>query len=58
MKCHGWRRSKLGILKSALLVAGFTFTTGFSIGSAYVPAAGLLVLAALAAALPGFGRRV
>lgn len=52
-----WRRRRLGVLTSALLVAGFTFITGFSIGNAYIPAAGLLLLATLVAALPGFGRR-
>ena len=52
-----WRRSRVGVGASALLFAGFTFVTGFSIGKAYVPAAGLLILAAVLAALIGFGKR-
>ena len=52
-----WRRSGVGVGAFALLFAGFTFVTGFSIGNAYVPAAGLLILAAVLAALIGFGKR-
>jgi len=52
-----WRRSRVGVVASALLFAGFTFATGFSIGNAYVPAAGLLILAAVLVALIGFGKR-
>jgi hypothetical protein len=52
-----WRRSRIGVGASALLVVAFTFVTGFSIGSAYVPAAGQLILAAVLAALIGFGKR-
>jgi hypothetical protein len=52
-----WRRSRVGVGASAVLFAGFTFITGFSIGNAYVPAAGLLILAALLAAVAGFGKR-
>jgi FtsH-binding integral membrane protein len=52
-----WRRSRVGVGASALLFAGFTFVTGFSIGNAYVPAAGLLILAAVLAASIGFGKR-
>lgn len=52
-----WRRSRVGVGASAVPFAGFTFITGFSIGNAYVPAAGLLILAALLGAAAGFGRR-
>jgi hypothetical protein len=52
-----WRRSRIGVGASALLFAAFTFVTGFSIGNAYVPAAGLLILAAVLAGVVGFGKR-
>ena len=52
-----WRRSRIGVSASALLFAGFTFVTGFSIGNAYIPAAGLLIVAAVLATLMGFGKR-
>jgi hypothetical protein len=51
------RRSRVGVGASAALFAGFTFVTGFSIGNAYVPAAVLLILAAVLAAVVGFGGR-
>jgi hypothetical protein len=52
-----WRRSRIGVGTSALLFAGFTLVTGFSIGGAYVPAAGLLILASVLAGAVGFGKR-
>jgi hypothetical protein len=50
-----WRRSRVAVGASALLFAGFTFVTGFSIGAAYLPAAIVLVMAAVVAAVDGFG---
>lgn len=50
-----WRRSRVGVGVSALLFASFTFVTGFSIGNAYVPAAGFLIGAAVLAGAAGFG---
>ena len=47
-----WKRRRVGVVVSAVLFAAFTLVTGFSIGNAYVPAAGLLVLGA---ALPAIG---
>ena len=41
------RRGVLGF--AALLLAVFTFISGFSIGSGYLPASGLLILAAVMA---------
>jgi len=50
--CRG-RRVTLGV--AALVLAVFTFITGFSIGAAYIPAAGLLIVAAGCAAVAGAG---
>ena len=47
---HG-QRVTLGV--AALLLAVFTFISGFSIGGAYIPAAGLLLVAAGWAAVAG-----
>jgi hypothetical protein len=49
---RGWRVT-LGV--AALLLAVFTFIAGFSIGGAYIPAAGLLIVAAGWAAVAGTG---
>jgi hypothetical protein len=40
---------------AALLLAVFTFISGFSIGGAYLPAAGLLIVATGRAAVAGSG---
>jgi hypothetical protein len=50
------RRTAGRTLRETVLVAASNFVTGFSIGNAYVPAAGLLILAAALAAAAGFGR--
>lgn len=47
------RRVTLGV--AAVLLAVFTFISGFSIGGFYLPAAGLLVVAAGWAAIAGTG---
>jgi uncharacterized membrane protein YfcA len=52
-----WRHSRVGLWASALLFAAFTFITGFSVGKAYVPAAGSLLLAAMLGAFIGSRRR-
>jgi hypothetical protein len=49
-----WRGSRVGVVILAVLFAAFTFVAGFSIGAAYVPAAGLLLWAALVAVVEGF----
>ncbi len=49
---NGWRVT-LGV--AALLLAVFTFISGFSIGGAYIPAAWLLIVAAGWAAVAGTG---
>jgi hypothetical protein len=52
-----WRSRRVVLGFSAFLLAVFTFISGFSIGRGYVPASGLLVLAAVLAAFPGSGQR-
>jgi hypothetical protein len=44
------RRARVGFFGTALLMVLFCFVTGFSIGSSYLPAAALLLLAILPAA--------
>ena len=50
-----WRSHRVVLGIAAFLLAVFTFISGFSIGRGYVPASGLLVLAAVLAAFPGTG---
>jgi hypothetical protein len=51
-----WRSHRLVLVFAAFLLAVFTFISGFSIGAGYLPASGLLLLAA---AMPsGVGRIV
>jgi hypothetical protein len=52
-----WRGRRVGLGGSALFFAGFTIIAGFSIGGAYLPAAGSLILATLLAMLFGSGKR-
>ena len=51
------RGSRIGLGVAALSFSGFTFVSGFSIGGAYLPAAGSLILATLFAMLLGSGKR-
>jgi hypothetical protein len=46
-----WRNHRGMLGFAALLLAVFSFISGFSIGSGYLPASGLLVLAAMLAML-------
>jgi len=48
-----WRGQRVTLGVPALLLAVFTLITGFSIGGAYIPAAGLLLTAAGWAAVAG-----
>jgi hypothetical protein len=49
-----WRGQRVLLGGLAALLAGFTVITGFSIGGAYLPAAGLLIVSALLVGLaPG-----
>jgi len=50
-----WRGRRLLLGSSALLLTAFTVISGFSIGTAYVPATGLQLLAAGLAAFLGSG---
>ena len=50
-----WRGHRLAVGVSALLLVAFMFVSGFSIGAAYIPAAGLLVAAAGLAVVVGTG---
>lgn len=50
-----WRGSRVGLSGLALLFGVFTFISGFSIGGAYLPAAGVLIVAALLSAFLGSG---
>ena len=50
-------RSHLVLGVAAFLLAVFTFIGGFSIGAGYLPASGLLLLAAALAPLFGCGQR-
>ena len=52
-----WRGARVGLGLAALLLAAFAFVGGFSIGSAYILPAGLLLLATLSAARSGPMRR-
>ena len=52
-----WRGARVGLGLAALLLAAFAFVAGFSIGSAYMLPAGLLLLATLFAARFGPVRR-
>lgn len=51
-----WRGVRNGLGGLALLFAAFTFISGFSIGGAYLPAAGALIVAAVLSAVLGSGR--
>jgi hypothetical protein len=51
-----WRGHRIALGFAALLLAAFTVISGFSIGGAYLPAAGLLLVAAGLAAALGSGR--
>ena len=51
-----WRGVRTGLGGLALLFAVVTFVSGFSIGGAYVPAAGVLSVAAVLSAVLGSGR--
>ena len=48
-----WRSHRVVLGIAALLLAVFTFISGFSIGSGYLPASGLLILAAVLAMFLG-----
>jgi hypothetical protein len=52
-----WRGARVALGLAALLLAAFAFVAGFSIGSAYILPAGLLLLATLFAARFGPRRR-
>ena len=52
-----WRSHRLVLGVAAFLLAVFTFIGGFSIGAGYLPASGLLLLAAALAPLLGRGQR-
>lgn len=51
-----WRGQRLVLVGTAILLAVFTSITGFSIGQAYIPATGVLLLAGLLAFVLGSGR--
>jgi hypothetical protein len=52
-----WRNHRVVLGFAAFLLAVFTFISGFSIGAGYLPASGLLMLAAVLAAFLGSGQR-
>ena len=52
-----WRSHRVVLVFAAFLLAVFTFISGFSIGAGYLPASGLLLLAAALAPLLGSGQR-
>jgi hypothetical protein len=51
-----WRSHRVVLGFTALLLAIFTFISGFSIGAGYLPASGLLLLAAVLAPFLGSGQ--
>lgn len=52
-----WRSHRVVLGFAAFLLAVFTFISGFSIGRGYLPASGLLLLAAVLAPFLGSGQR-
>jgi len=52
-----WRSHRVVLGFAAFLLAVFTFISGFSIGAGYLPASGLLFLAAVVAPILGSGQR-
>jgi hypothetical protein len=52
-----WRGYRLILGIATLLLAGFTLISGFSIGAAYLPASGALIVATLLVAALGPGWR-
>ena len=52
-----WRSHQVILGFAAFLLAVFTFISGFSIGAGYLPASGLLFLAAVVAPILGTGQR-